>query len=79
MTIENFCTIENLISENSCLLDVIYGYCLNTSETIDEMSNLLLILSIIKNNNEKLFDLVDVMNADYLKACNPHLFNDGII
>lgn len=63
--------IEILLSKNKSLLEIINGYCLYFSEHIDEVYDLLDVLSTVINNHKELQDKFEILNLEIFKARFP--------
>lgn len=56
---KNLQRIEEIVLETICQLELLEGYCQYKSDSIDEMNNLLTVLSLVINSHKELYDIVD--------------------
>ena len=59
--------IEDLVFQNKCWLELMLGYCLNKSENIDEICNLLPIVEVIIKENQKTMDILEEISDECYK------------
>ncbi len=66
--------VENIMLQNKSLIELMHGYCINTSSCIDEMDNFIPIFDIMLNNQKKLINFFDEINNKILKTSYPDIF-----
>ena len=69
-----FDKITELMFKNNCLMELIQGYCVASSDKIEEMNNLIPALEIMLSNHKKLWNNIDIIEDDVFKNEHPEFF-----
>ena len=66
---------EILMSENTCLLKLMQGYCIYAAENSGSITDLFIGFEIVLDKQKKLGNIMDDITGDVLKVNCPEWFN----